>query len=480
MAYENLKLKKRNFTADQGYFYMFDEDQDNLLQKTDDGNTAFSYPFDILMTEEVLSTEHDRVYFWSLEKSDAVAWVTSTDYVITNVVERSTSVYECIQAHTSDTDKAPGTGVDWEDYWILLAASTTFVDVVIKQWKLENYLCKLQNSFTMVGTLYGTEGSHLYNSEAFSVEHYHTTLNDVTTSGSSTLYLNEYSDHSAMNFTTTSGDPLTIHLGPNSGGEEEDVQVNTTISGGVTLVSSTSYTYADGDPANFYTYLWLFNDYNGVDSTTGALYKIDAYTNDFVAKYPGGAYKDVGAATFYNVDSFAEYGAIDTLAYVKGTNTLFINTGQAGATLPYYGSMVMDNIKADEATIWKVYDLVMDDQNVYRLQQGATYYGGDEPWTYYSYQLSSLDGFVTSISLAAYPAIIAANQASTSDIEAIVKDQFLQPIVGRLVYFSDDNTKGVISGGSPKNTDSNGKAVTVYTSGDDATEVTITAVVEQT
>ncbi|GAG14307.1 unnamed protein product, partial [marine sediment metagenome] len=52
MSYENLKLKKRNFTVDQGYFYMLDEDQDNLLQKTDDGNTAFSYPFDILMTKQ--------------------------------------------------------------------------------------------------------------------------------------------------------------------------------------------------------------------------------------------------------------------------------------------------------------------------------------------------------------------------------------------------------------------------------------------
>jgi hypothetical protein len=480
MAYENLKLKKRNFTADQGYFYMFDQDQDSLLQKTDDGNTAFTYPFDTLMTAQVLSAEHDGVYFWSLEKSDATAWVTSTSYAVTDVVGNGGNVYECIQDHTSDTDKAPGTGVDWETYWVLLASSVTHVDVIIKQWKLENYLCKLQNSFTMVGTLYGIVGPHLYDSEAFSVEHYHTTLNDVTTSGSSTLYLNEYSDHSAMNFTTTSGNPLTIHLGPNSGGEEEDVQVNTTISGGITIVLPTSYTYADGDPVNFYTYLWLFNDYNGVDSTTGALYKIDAYTNDFVTKYPSGAYKDITAATFYNVDSFTEYGAVDTLAYIKSTNMLFVNTEAAGATLPYYGSMVMDNVEDDEATIITVYDLAMDDQNVYRMQLKATYYDSTETWTYYSYQLSSLDAFVTSISLAAYPAIIAANQVSTSDIEAIVKDQFLQPIVARLVYFTDDNTLGDITGGTPKNTDSEGKAQTVYTSGNDATEVKITAVVEQT
>ena len=485
MSYENLKLKKRNFTVDQGYFYTFDQDQDSLLQKTDDGNTSFSYPFDTLLSNEVLSAEHDGVYFWSLEKSDATTWADSTSYAVADVVDRSTSVYECIQAHTSDTDSAPGTGVDWEDYWILLAASTSSVDVLIKQWKLENYLCKLQNSFTMAGTLSGTlsgtVGAHVYGSEAFSVEHYHTTLDGVTASGSSTLYLNEYSDHPSMNFTTTNGDPLTLHLGPNSGGEEEDVQVSTAISGGVTLVSSTSYAYADGDPVNFYTHLWLFNNYDGMDSTTGALYKIDAYTGDYITKYPSGAYKDVTAATFYNVDSFTAYGAIDTLAYIKATNILFVNTSGTGSTLPYYGSMVIDNVEDDEATLIVVYDLAMDDQNVYRLQLKATYYGVTAAFAdnTYNYQLSSLDSFVASISLAAYPAIIAANQVSTSDIKAIVKDQFLQPIIARSVAFSDDDGVGTIAP-TPVNTDSDGEAETIYTSGNEAREVKITAVVEQT
>jgi len=418
MAYENLKLMKKNFTVDQGYFYMFDEAQDNLLQKTDDGNTSFTYPFDILMTNEVLSAEYDGVYFWSLEV---------------------------------------GSGAD---------------DMTIKQWKIDNYICKLQKTF------YFTEsGSHKYESEAFSVEHYHTTLNGATASGSSTLYLNKYSDHSSMNFTTTSGDPLILHLGPNSNDEEEDVQVSTTISGGVTISGTTQYSYDSGDNVNYYTNIWMFNNYDGLNST-GALYKFDAYTGDYLTRYGSGAYKDVSAATFYNVNSFTDYGNVDTLAYVKSTNTLFMDISQG--TLPHYGSMVMDNVRKDEATLIKIYDMVMDDQNVYRLQKEATYYDTDNAWTYYSYQLSSLDSFVTSISLAAYPAIIAANQVSTSDIVAIVKDQFLQPIVSRLVYFSDDNTLGDITGGTPINTDSDGKAQTIYKSGDDATEVKITAVVEQT
>jgi hypothetical protein len=132
----------------------------------------------------------------------------------------------------------------------------------------------------------------------------------------------------------------------------------------------------------------------------------------------------------------------------------------------------------------KVFDMVMDDQNVYRLQKSATYYGTTHgPWANHSYQLSSLDSFVTSISLAAYPAIIAANLTSTSNITAIVKDQFLQPIVSRTVKFTDNNEYGEMEhapGPSYDNTDSEGKAQTWYQSGSDATEVKITAVVEQT
>jgi len=426
MATENIKLiigQQDNFTVDQGYFYTFDHDQDSLLQKTDDGNTAFSYPFDTLMsnasTDIVKSAEFDGVYFWSLQnKSDRIS---------------------------------------------------------IKRWKIDNYICKLQQTFDYLDS----DPSHTYDSQAFSIAHYHTQLSSAVISGATTLYLDDYwDDTTLMSFTTTSGDGLILHLGPNSNGEEEDVEVISTVSGGVTIASGTlQYSYDEADIVNFYTYLWVFNNYDGTSSATGALYKFDAYTGEYITKYAGGAYKDVTAATFYNVDSFASYGPVDTLIYIKGTNALFINVGAAGATLPYYGSMVMENIKSDESTVIAVYDICMDSQNIYRLQSAVD--GTGTTWGHYSYLLSSLDAFVTSISLAAYPAIIAANTIATTDITAIVKDQFLQPIVGRLVYFTDDDGAGSVLPTSD-NTDGEGKAETVYTSGNTAREVKITAVVEQT
>lgn len=415
---ENIKLRKRNFAVDQGYFYTFDEDQDNLLQKTDDGTTAFSYPFNALLTKQVKSLEFDGVYFWSLEEG------------------------------------------------------ATNKDIVIKQWKIDNYICKLQNTFSYTGD----DVTNNYDSDAFSIEHYHTALTSTTNSGSSTIYLNDYWDHSSIN-------SATLHLGPNSNGEEEEVVVNTTISGGVTLTSSTLYSYATSDVVNYHKNIWVFNNYDAVAST-GALYKFNSHTGNYVAKYSGGAYSDIQAATFYKVDSFAIPGIIDTLCYVKGTNILFVNTADAGVDLPYYGSMVMDNIQEDEATLIPIYDLSMDDQNVYRLQLAATYYGNTETWVLYNYQLSTLDSFVASISLGAYPSIIAANATSVSIIIATVKDQFLQPVSSRQVSFTENEPStppndGRISGSNPVNTDVYGKAQTVFTSGIAACEVKITATVEQ-
>lgn len=425
MASENVKLKYRNFTVDQGYFYTFDHNLDGLYQKTDDGNTAFSYPLSNTISNEVISAEFDGVYFWSLE--------------------------------------------DPSDY-----------NIIVRQWEIDNYICKLQRTFYFTETV-----SHKYQSAAFSVEHYHTTLaSGVTASGSADIFLNEYADQNdLMSFTTTSGDPLTLRLGPNSSGQEEDVQISTITSGSVytvTLTSPTQYSYAEDDDVNFYTYLWMFNDYDGVSSSTAALYKIDAYTGELIKKYPGGAYSNVSACTFYKVNSFTEYGDVDTLGYIKGTNLLFVNVREEtdDGNLEYYGSMVLENVQSDEVTVISVYDLAMDDQNVYRLQDIPD--AGSGSWSNYSYLLSSLDSFVTSISLAAYPAVIAANTVSTSDITAIVKDQFMQPISGRLVQFSDDDDVGIISGLNPVNTDSEGSASTVYKSGETAREVKITAVVEQT
>jgi hypothetical protein len=125
---------------------------------------------------------------------------------------------------------------------------------------------------------------------------------------------------------------------------------------------------------------------------------------------------------------------------------------------------------------------VIDGKNVYRLQRKATYYGSTTTFadSAYSYQLATVTPFIHSISLQAAPAVIPADAGvSTSAITAVVKSQFLLPISGKLVTFSEDNANGYLTGTNPDLTDADGIATITYHSGTDATEVTITATAQQ-
>ncbi len=619
----NISIRKSNFTVNNGYFYTFDEDQDALLQKTDDGNTAFSYPCDTLLTETVNSLEFDGVYFWTMQ--------------------------------------------------------TVAPDISIKRWKIDNYIMILQQTIDFV-----TNSSHIYSASAFTVEHYHTNLTTTVSGGETTIYIDDYSNNPKVI------EDAVLHLGPNEDGEEEEVQVVGTVFGGVTISPAIINPYTSGETINFHRRLWLFNNYNGNDSSTGALYKFDSHSGGYMDKYAGGAYKSITACTFYKINSFYDIGLKDMLLYPKGTNTLFVNveedkkelydadtvddlfTGANGSApnssrwdvitgtptiqsnaldmnlttypesevirsvyylpddfdvyvncsltnynasyagtgyfeasmkllfpkeqdrfckvsrgystefgggeyqnlsvtvrkgtdtvlttisgidgyptadinnyrlrirrvesdvhfyvtatvsgilqgeqylgveqmfdsdaqlilstqnttttsgirntfdnltytegsiayvsaaikLPYYGSMVMDNVGGDDYTIIPLQDVAVDRNNMYRLHGSTTF----------DYSLSPLESFVTSISLSASPAIIAANGLSTTDIKAWVKDQFLQPIQARRVTFTE-NGDGSITGGTEHNTNSDGYVETIYQAGTSAQAVIVTATVQQT
>ena len=622
----NIGIRKHNFTVSNGYFYTFDEDRDALLQKTDDGNNAFSYPCDVLLDNIVDSLEFDGVYFWSLESVGTAPTIT----------------------------------------------------LYIKRWKIENYIAKLKQTITIAST-----STHIYSSNCFTIEHYHTTLSASATAGASTIYITDYSNNPKVIANAT------LHLGPNADGKEEDVVVSSTVFGGVVSTTPLQYNYVSGDLINFHRRIWLFNNYNGNDSTTGALYKFDSKTGGYMEKYAGGAYKAITACTFYKINSFQDLGPKDMLLFAKGTNTLYVNveedtktlydaytandtfTGTNGSVanpsfwstlsgtpriqsnalnmnvttypseysvktvyylpgnfdvyvegnlssynttysgsgymenslkllfpneqnrfckvsrgystefgsglyqnfsvtsrkatdtvvtvvsgtaldpttnpdiyglrirrvssdvhfyyktttsgiftgwnylgvtqmfdtdaqlilstfdnigstvvnnfdnftftegsiayistaseLPYYGSMVMDNVNTDGYTIIPLRDMAVDRNNLYRLHGDTTY----------NYSISPLESFVTSISISASPAIIAANGLSTTDIKAWVKDQFLQPIQFRRVTFSE-NGDGSITGGTEINTDADGFAQTVYKAGTTAQSVIVTATVQQT
>ena len=414
MAYENITLRKRNVTMVDGYFYMIDEDQDSLLVKTDDGTQAYSYPLDTTITNQVTSLEHDGHNFWSLE--------------------------------TSGTDA-----------------------IIIRRWNMENYVLKLRDTFTK-----NPDASHKWLTNALTIQHYHLNFSGDESAGSSNLSV---TTDSKFDLTQELSSGMTVFLGPNSNGQSEEASVNSVGADYININGTTTYTYATTDPISFYSRIWLFNYYDGVDDTTGALYKLNAYTGSYQSKSPGGEYQSINSCTFFDMSEVFGNGS-NAICYVKTTNMIFLDPNDLDNS---FGSMTMDNLEDNQSTTIPIYDVTIEGSNVYRLQTKATYYGTTYTFadSTYNYQLSTLDSFITSISLRAEPAIIPANGVNTSTITAIVKDQFNLPIVSKLVYFTDDDPNGAITGSNPANTDADGVAVTSYTAGITAREVKITSTSQQ-
>jgi hypothetical protein len=354
---------------------------------------------------------------------------------------------------------------DGQNLWTLEKSSGT--SLIIKRWVLDNYVCKQQQEITL-----NPEFGHTYNADTFTVEHYHTTTSGVIGAGSTNVYVEDYWTK------VTSG--MTITLGPNYDGYKETLNVQGYQNGVIILSDPTEHEYLVNTAVSFYTNIWLFNNYDGDDSTSAALYKLNAYTGSYLTRYSGDEYKNITACTFYKITSFHAYGPVDTLCYVKGTNILFVNTTDTGTSLSYYGSMVIDNVDENDVDVLQVFDLAIEGDNIYKLQLQANYFGNTEEYDLYNYHVATQTSMVTSVSLLVDPSIIAANGVSAANVVARVKDQFLQPIAGRMVYFaSDDSSGGDIVGGNPVNTDSNGEAGTIYRAGTEAREVKLTATVDQ-
>jgi len=414
MAYENIKLRKRNFVAVDGYFYSIDDDLDALIMKTDDATYAFTYPLNSVLSQTVLSLEHDGYNFWSLEQYSN--------------------------------------------------------GVVIRRWYINNYICKLRNTFSFLNG-----GSDTFSSTAFTVEHYHESFVADESAGSA---------HLSISSGAKMQSGYTIVMGPNRHGQIQEATVNSAGADFVNINGSTTYDFEIGDPISFYKRLWLFNNYYGNDSSVGALYEINAYTGAIISKTADSSFKDVEATTFYTVpdtvfkDPISGSGYVaHSLCYVKGTNAIFLNPDDLNNS---HGSMTMDNVEDDLATVIPIYDISMFETNVYRLQRKATYFGITQGFAdgTFNYQLSTLNKFITSISLRANPAILPANGTNTSAITAIVKDQFNLPIEGKLVYFTADDPDGQILI-TPATTNALGIATTSYRAGTSARVVRITATAQQ-
>ncbi len=470
MVRENIRFQEGNFTGDDTYFYSMLDGSQALQQKVDDGTVAFTFPLDTSVAGNIKELEWDGVNFWSLE------------------------------------DKSGGTGV------------------VIRRWGIESFICKQQQIFQL-----DDGATHTYNSSAFALEHYRLTVGTNINGGKYTQGLTdiELSDNSMLE----PGDVLTFVRRFTSPAQRvgtafvEQATVQNTVSGSNTMVRLTASMQGDphGDDKGFRgpeididglggthpptpdevfvtKYIWLANDDSPGAPGTPSLYKIRASNGSNVVQFSGTQYNGIGGLAFYakmnyltglddanltpyrtTVEVDSDQGGRQTyLLVARGSTLLFFNTD----SYVIDRSLVMNNIKVDTINIWPVYDMwiggVEPDVVLYRLQLGTTYKNQslvltDASWSQYNYEKQFLRRIVNSIAVTADPSIIPADGNTTSQISAVLRDQYNDLISsGKMVNWADESGEQRLSA-TQAPTDEFGTSRVNYTAGVVEADVKITA-----
>lgn len=427
----NIRFVNPNMTRRNGYFYNFDHGADVMYQKTDDGTLAFAYPLDTPINQTVTSLEYDGESFWTMENIDGTA--------------------------------ANG--------------------FRIRRWVIENFVMVLQQTFT-----FATNANDTFESQAMTVERY---VGSISANGNeNTNLLNVAFDNDVSGTIFNLLTPGTkLFLGPSTKpgfeGRFERVTVNTrTAPNLVTLTGPKAVGFLPGDPVVFSKNVWVFNQHYLKQTGTGGLYKINALDGSILSRTQGGAFLDINAAGFHNVQSFpAALSSFNGhyLIFLRTTNLLFINPNDS--QLPVALSAVQNNINPAGTTVFPVFDLGIEGNTIFRIQLSFNINGTVSTETTYNYQLATFRPFPAAIALTANPAIIAAGAgASTSTITATVTDQYALPFVkspaANITFtIAGGGTGSAIAptGANPLN--ANGQATATYTSGATAGLVTITATV---
>lgn len=431
MARENLRIVNPNTVRVDGYFYHISNGE-ILEQRTDDGSIAFSYPLDTPINNEVVSIEFDGKNYFTLENP-----------------------------------------------------SGNF-NIIMRKWQIEEFSLRLKRTYQFTES-----ATQKYDSNAFAVEHFHFNLDNAASSGTNILDLGD-----DKNLRLDVGDR--IFVGPSSAVGFEGLTETRTIlatSGSnnefVILSSNLSNSYELNDPASVSTRVWFFNQYrpNDPDSNgSGQLFSFDhnAASITLVAQEASNEYKDVLSAT-YLTDLPGTVNERDYLVFMKGTSLLFIETDDFNPNFKVTVKSATQNNQRPDNSVIDVYEITHENNTIFRFQLEATFQIGStevlEVWgttgdPEYNYQLSELSPRPFSISLTATPAIISADGVSTSTIDALVADQFGNPLAGRTVNFSEDDVTGSPAGQVAPTSDitnSQGMATTTYTAGTVNNLVTITA-----
>ena len=299
----------------------------------------------------------------------------------------------------------------------------------IRAWKFNSSNSTLEKDYDIVKS---TAGSNYFNCYDMLVEYYHTEFDGATTTGTGKIKLDSVGS-------VVSGTELL--LGPSSDvtniGDTEWVEV-TSISGGWVYIDSITstgtvapiYEYADTDDITYSKYIYLFSDIGqNNDSTKGSLYKLNVKDGSIVEVQDSGLYSGVRASAWS-----LDYGAI---GIIKGNNLLYVDPNNN-----YYvtKSQTATNIEDNDVTIIPVYDLIFDNNSIYRLQQKITLRDNDggkatTTWGTYNYHQDTIVPYTLSIAPSIEPDGIVMNNG-TITITVVIRDQFGVGLNAKTVNFS--------------------------------------------
>ena len=107
--------------------------------------------------------------------------------------------------------------------------------------------------------------------------------------------------------------------------------------------------------------------------------------------------------------------------------------------------MTIDNIRVNNSTIIQVYDMVVIGNSLFRLQIEAMYFGTDNSWTTYNYQVSPIRNYIDSVTADITPAILPANGFNIAEVRTIVNDQYAIPLYYAAVSCTDNDDVGYMT-----------------------------------
>jgi len=345
---------------------------------------------------------------------------------------------------------------DGRYFWTLQEGDTDR-DIVIKKYYESNYVIHLEEELPFYSNL-----DHYFDVDTFALEFYNTTLSEPIFKDDTSLSILHYSEK------VVPGTVVTI--GPNSEGDYENVTVTGTLNDDnlLGLDFFTMKDYAIGTDIYFTTNIWLLNKYAFHIVNGGALYQVRLPQQEIVSVTVDEDFAAITASCFYSTltNSYIIMVWNNSLRFLNSTSLVVDKT------------MVLDNIKVDNATIIPIVGLQLDGDTLFRLQASASYFGEDFDFGTFNFQVSPLRPFIDSVSIDVLPKILPANGINIADVEAVVKDQYGAPIQLKPVKFIDTDSVGFLTI-AERYTNLAGTAKTYYKAGIVPNTVFITATATQ-